>query len=73
MSKVKKDGYNQLAIKLEQEEVMYMERVWKILADEKIRFLTVHDCLMVHKENLKRVEEVMKRVFGTNPPRIKRD
>jgi hypothetical protein len=73
MSKVKKDGYNQLAIKLEQEEVRYMEKVWKILTDEKIRFLTIHDCLMVHKENVKRVEEFMKGVFGTDPPRIKRD
>ena len=52
---------------------MYMERVWKILADEKIRFLTVHDCLMVHKENVKRVEKVMKSVFGIHPPIIKRD
>lgn len=73
MNKVKKNGYNQLAIKLEQEEVMYMEKVWKILTDEKIRFLTIHDCLMVHKENVKRVEEVMKSVFGKNPPRIKMD
>jgi len=73
MSKIKKDGYNQLAIKLEQEEVLYMERVWKILADEKIRFLTIHDCVMVHKEHVKHVEKVMKSVFGTNPPRIKRD
>jgi hypothetical protein len=73
MSKVKKNGYNQLAIKLEQEEVRYMEKVWGTLAKEKIRFLTVHDCLMVHKENVKRVEEVMKGVFGIHPPRIKRD
>jgi len=73
ISKVKKDGYNQLAIKLEQEEVRYMEKVWGTLAKEKIRFLTVHDCLMVYKENVKRVEEVMKGVFGTDPPRIKRD
>jgi hypothetical protein len=73
MNKIKKDGYNQLAIKLEQEEVRYMEKVWGTLADEKIRFLTVHDCLMVHEENIEHVEDVMKRVFGTNPPRIKRD
>jgi hypothetical protein len=73
LSKIKKNGYNQLAIKLEQEEVLYMEKVWAILAKEKVRFLTIHDCLLVHKENVKHVEVVMKGVLKKNPPRIKRD
>jgi hypothetical protein len=70
MRDVKRTAYNQLAILLEREEVKYMAKVWAILAKERIRFLTIHDCVMVHPEHAEHVTEVMRGVFGKNPPRI---
>lgn len=65
--------YKALSKILEMEEVRFMERVWKILTVEKIRFLTIHNCLSIHPEDEIKTREVFNFVAGENAPVLKKE
>lgn len=70
---VKREDYSALSRLLEQKEVELMTRVWRLLAVEKIPYLTIHDCLMILPEDEKRVRDIFSFCSGDNGPLLKRE
>lgn len=73
VKEVRTYDYKALAKILETEEVKFMEKVWKILAIEKIPYLTVHDCIMILPEDEIKTREIFNFVSGKDAPVLKKE
>lgn len=68
--KFNKDGsrsfHNNLAWRLQTDEVTIMKKVWTELVEADIKFLSIHDSVMIKKKDLDQTYEIMTRVLAAN-------